>query len=84
MPSARAFAVMRAANSSSLPEIASATTTAASFADLVTRPLMASWTLIVWLGLSPSLVGFCSEARVETGSGVSSLSLPASSSSNSR
>jgi hypothetical protein len=38
MPSILAFKVMSLANSSSLPPMASATTTAASFADLVTSP----------------------------------------------
>ena len=38
MPSALAFKVITLANSSSLPAMASATTTAASFADLVTKP----------------------------------------------
>ena len=38
MPSARALRVIMLANSSSLPPIASATTTAASLADLVTSP----------------------------------------------
>jgi ABC-type polysaccharide transport system permease subunit len=52
MPSAFAFEVMTFANSSSLPPIASATTTAASFADLVTSPFIASSTVIVWLALS--------------------------------
>src|SRR5262249_26820834 len=47
MPSALAFKVISLANSSSLPPMASATTTAASFADLVTSPLIASSTLMV-------------------------------------
>src|SRR5215831_7275053 len=65
MPSALAFKVISLAKSASLPPMASATTTAASFADLVTSPLIASSTLMVWLALRPSFVGFCSAACIE-------------------
>ena len=84
MPSARAFRVIIAAKASSLPAIASATTTEASLAERVTIPLIASSTSIVLPGFRPSLVGDCSEALCETFSWLSSLSLPASSCSNSR
>ena len=47
--------------------MASAITTAASLAELVTSPLMASSTRMVWPGRRPSLVGACSEACSETG-----------------
>ena len=53
-------------------------TTAASLADRVTTPLMASSTGMVWPGLRSSLVGSWLEACSETLSGVSSLILPAS------
>ena len=46
MPSARALRVIIRANSSSLPPRASAITTAASLADLVTSALIASSTLM--------------------------------------
>ena len=46
--------------------MASAITTAASLAERVTRPLMASSTLMVWPGRRPSLVGACSEANSDT------------------
>jgi hypothetical protein len=46
MPNALAFKVISLANSSP-PPMASARTTAASFADLVTSPLIASSTLMV-------------------------------------
>ena len=58
---------MRAKVSSS-PPIASATTTAASFADLVTSARIASSTERVWPGSSPSLEGACCEAWSETSS----------------
>ena len=84
MPSARALRVMARANSSSLPPSASAITTAASLADLVTRPLIASSTLSVSPGRRPSLVGAWIEASSDTSIGVSSVILPDSSRSNSR
>ena len=62
MPSARALRVIILAKSSSSPPMASAITTAASLAERVTSPLMASSTLMVWPGRRPSLVGACSEA----------------------
>jgi hypothetical protein len=84
MPSARALRVICRAKFSSLPPIASATTTAASFADLVTIALMASSTAMLWPALSSSLVGDCTAACADTGRRESSFSLPASSCSNSR
>jgi hypothetical protein len=84
MPSALALRVISLANSSSVPPMASATTAAASFADLVTNPLMASSTQMFWLALRPSLTGRWMAAWVETGNEVSSLSFPASSCSNKR
>src|SRR5215475_10798323 len=57
MPSACALRVIILAKSSSLPPIASAITTAASLADRVINPLMASSTRMVWPGRRSSLVG---------------------------
>src|SRR5580704_13422878 len=57
MPSARAFCVIILAKASSLPPRYSAMTTAASLADRVTMPLIASSTVMVCPGLSPSMVG---------------------------
>ena len=65
MPSARALRVMCLANVSSSPASASATTTAASLADLVTSALIASSTSSVWPGRTPSLVGACEAASEE-------------------
>src|SRR3979490_62479 len=48
MPSACALRVMSLAKVSSSPPMCSATTTAASFAERVTMPLMESSTLMVW------------------------------------
>ena len=62
IPRVCALRVISAANSRSLPAIASAMTTAASLAERVTMPLIASSTLIVSLGLRPSLVGACADA----------------------
>ena len=84
MPRACAFWVIALANSSSLPARFSAIATATSFADLVTTALIASSTAMVWPGLRPSFEGACSAAWAEIRSGVSSLILPASSSSNRR
>src|SRR5436305_3499261 len=66
MPSACALRVISLAKSLSLPAIASATTTAASFAERVTMPLIASSTTSVLPGLRPSLVGACPAASLET------------------
>ena len=84
MPSARAFRVIILAKPSSVPPIYSAITTAASFAERVTSPLMASSTLMVWPARRSSLVGSWSAACSDTGISVSSLILPASRRSNSR
>src|SRR5215469_4460253 len=62
MPSACALRVISLANVSSSPAIASATTTAASLAERVTIPLMASSTLMVCPSRKPSLVGDCTAA----------------------
>ncbi len=84
MPSARALLVISAAKSSSVPEMASATTTAASFADLVTKPRIASSTSRFCPGRRPSLVGACTDARSDTGIELLSFILPDSRRSNSR
>ena len=66
MPSARALRVIWRANSSSEPARFSATTTAASLADRVTMPLIASSTVMVPPSRSPSLVGDWPAACSET------------------
>ncbi len=75
---------MRSANLSSLPASASAITTATSFADCVASARMASRTMIVRPGSSPSLVGGCAAAHLETRMRLLGLSLPRSIASNSR
>ena len=66
MPSLRAVRVIAIANRSSLPPSASASTVAASLAERVTRPMMASSTGIVSPARRPSLVGGMPAARLET------------------
>ena len=73
MPIARARRVIIWANRSSLPPSSSPSAAAASFADLVTRPRIACWTVILLPGTRPSLVGSIAAAWADTG--TSSLRL---------
>ncbi len=57
IPKARAVLVMRAAKALSLPEMFSAMVAATSFAERVTKALMAFSTAKVSPGFSPSLEG---------------------------
>jgi hypothetical protein len=66
MPSAAAFWVMRRAKLPSLPASASAITTAASLADLVTSAMIASSSEIVWPRFRPSREAGMRAARLET------------------
>ena len=82
MPSWWAVRVMRRAKAGSEPSMFSPTVEATSLADLVTSARMASRTLIVSPGRSPTLEGGMPEEWREALSGVSSDMRPASSSSN--
>jgi hypothetical protein len=82
MPSARAARFMRAANSDTLPETASATTTATSLADFVVSARMASSTLIDVPAFRPSLEGACRAAFADTERRLDRLKRFASRSSN--
>ena len=66
MPSLRARLVIMRANLASVPPKASAMTTAASFADLVTMPKIASFALIFCPLRRPSLLGAMPSALRET------------------
>ncbi len=77
MPRLRAVWVITRPKFSSVPARFSAMTAAASLADLVTRALMASSTLMVEPGFRPSLVGAWAAAWAVTLSSVLGVSLPA-------
>ena len=84
IPSARARVVIFSANRPSLPPRRSATTVAASLADLVISARIAWRTVIVSPGFSPSRDGGREAATAETFIGVFSRSALPSSASNSR
>ena len=84
MPSPRARTVISAANASSEPLSASATTTATSLADLIAMAWAASFTLMVEPALRPSRDGGREAAVCDTGSSSSRESRPVSTASNSR
>ncbi len=77
MPSVLALLVMSLANSISVPACASASTTAASLADFVTKARIASRTFILSPFFSPSFDGGMPAARLEALSFWSSFSRPA-------
>ena len=81
MPSSWARRVIRAANRCSVPPSFSARATAASFADLVAMPDMASDTLMESPERTPSFVGDCAEACGEKTTGSSRWMRPAASAS---
>ena len=84
MPSALAFRVIMRANLVSFPPSASATTTAASFADLVISARIAFSTVIVSPRFSPSLAAGMPAARRETLSFLSRVMSPRSKASKAR
>ena len=79
MPSWRAFWVIMRAKLASSPPSASASTTAASLADRVTKPMMASRTVTEPPGGMPILVGGALAALVDTGKASPSDRRPESS-----
>ena len=83
MPSARARVVIAAANSHSVPPIASATTVATSFADFVASAMIACFTVMLLPRFRPSFDAGWPAARFETDSLSLNCMRPLSSSANS-
>ena len=73
IPSARARKVIIWANRSSDPPSISPSAAAASLADLVTSPRIASSTVIRVPGVMPSLEGCIDAARADTGTSWSAV-----------